>query len=349
MEANINEPSRGSSRVTIVDPTDIEANDNDGMLQESPTSSTTDPTETTEENMLREGLGEVPNGEPVTSLRSRPQEMPNTQDRRHYCYRWNQTLDRARKHFQLEKELFWRSWKVVFFALVFQYVHNVATNFVYYLHVPADEPLRDLGFELLPALEEEAEQFVSEIIFIILIAIIVSFVLYPFIERGNDERAKPRFSVVMATRYARVLVMAQSLRIISFLATILPSPNYHCRTGSEEYNPPASAAEVFSRVDASFGCGDLIFSSHTIFVTLGALLINHYSKNRYLKALVWSLVVALGFLVVAARKHYTVDVVVAWYTCPLLWFYCSKTFKDDVLPNQHHQRCSNCPVTEISI
>ena len=227
------------------------------------------------------------------------------------------------------------------FAVVFQYVHNVATNLVYYWHVPSEEPLRDIGFELLPALDEENEQNVSEIVFILVVVITVSFALYPFVEPGNDERKEPRFFLVMFTRYARVLVMSQTLRILSFLSTILPSPNYHCRTGSSEYDPPASVAEIFWRLDGKFGCGDLIFSSHTIFATVGGLLIHHYSRSRWLKGLVWSLVVATGLLVIAARKHYTVDIVVAWYTCPLLWFYCAKTFPDDVpvrfLSNHHQQ------------
>jgi hypothetical protein len=78
------------------------------------------------------------------------------------------------------------------------------------------------------------------------------------------------------------------------------------------------------------GCGDLIPSSHAIFTTLGGLLINHYSKNMYLKGVVAMLVLALGLLVVAARKHYSVDIVSAWYICPLVWFYCSHTFPDEV-------------------
>lgn len=231
-----------------------------------------------------------------------------------------------RERFELEKELFFRSWKVLLFCILFQYVHSVATNLVYYLHEPADEPLKDLGFMVLPPLDEE-DQFVSEVLFFILIAIVVAFAFKPFFFPAKST--EDRFVVVMATRYARVLVMAQSLRILSFLGTVLPSPNYHCATNSASYNPPQNVGEVFFRIDALTGCGDLIFSSHTIFVTLGGLLIHQYSQNKYLKALVWSMVVALGFLIVAARKHYTVDVIVAWYTCPLLWFYCAKTYPDD--------------------
>jgi membrane-associated phospholipid phosphatase len=134
----------------------------------------------------------------------------------------------------------------------------------------------------------------------------------------------------MVTRYVRALVFCQTIRMVSFLVTVLPSPNFHCRSESPDYDPPQNAAEIFLRLDLFTGCGDLIPSSHAIFTTLGGLLINHYSKNMYLKGVVAMLVLALGFLVVAARKHYSIDVVSAWYICPLVWFYCSKTFPDEV-------------------
>ena len=38
-------------------------------------------------------------------------------------------------------------------------------------------------------------------------------------------------------------------------------------------------------------------------------------------------------LILAARHHYTVDVVVALYTVPLLWSWWSRTFPDDLAPN----------------
>ncbi len=39
-----------------------------------------------------------------------------------------------------------------------------------------------------------------------------------------------------------------------------------------------------------------------------------------MKALSWLLGVILSILIVASRKHYTVDVVIAWYTVPLVFY-----------------------------
>jgi membrane-associated phospholipid phosphatase len=229
----------------------------------------------------------------------------------------------------MEKVLFRANWHIILIGSVYQYIHSVATNLVYYLHVP-HEPLRDLGFELLSPPLEGSDQFWSEILIIILVVICIGYAAMPCFRKVRP--GEQRFVTLMIARYFLVLVFCQTIRMISFLVTILPSPNSHCREDSPDYNPPTDVAEIFTRVDASTGCGDLIPSSHAIFATLGGLLMNHYSKNKYLKAVMAMLVIAIGFLVVAARKHYSIDVVAAWYICPLAWFYCSHTFPDRI-PN----------------
>lgn len=45
----------------------------------------------------------------------------------------------------------------------------------------------------------------------------------------------------------------------------------------------------------------------------------HYGGNRIIKGLSWAAAVVLALLIIAARKHYTVDVVIAWYTVPLVY------------------------------
>ena len=40
-----------------------------------------------------------------------------------------------------------------------------------------------------------------------------------------------------------------------------------------------------------------------------------------------------ALLILAARHHYTVDVVVALYTVPLLWSWWGHTFPTDLAPN----------------
>lgn len=131
----------------------------------------------------------------------------------------------------------------------YQYIHSIATNLVYYLHVPG-EPLRDLGFELIPELEE-GNQFWSEVCFLILVVIIIVFIGMPFFckERPGEQR----FVILMVARYARALMICQTIRMVSFLVTILPSPSYHCRLESPEYDPPQDAAEIFLRLDIFSG------------------------------------------------------------------------------------------------
>lgn len=49
-----------------------------------------------------------------------------------------------------------------------------------------------------------------------------------------------------------------------------------------------------------------------------------YGTRRSIKQLGWLLAVIQSLLIVASRKHYTVDVVVAWYTVNLVVFFVDK-------------------------
>jgi len=86
------------------------------------------------------------------------------------------------------------------------------------------------------------------------------------------------------------------------------------------------------RSDAFYGCGDLCFSSHTIFVMVFTLIYTQYGDNRMLKYFMWLLVLGFGLLIIAARKHYSIDVVVAFYTVPLLWVVYDHFWPDEILP-----------------
>ncbi|KAL9315412.1 hypothetical protein ACSQ67_016413 [Phaseolus vulgaris] len=73
-----------------------------------------------------------------------------------------------------------------------------------------------------------------------------------------------------------------------------------------------------------YGCGDLIFSSHMIFTLVFVLTYQRYGTRRCIKQLGWTLSVCQSLLIIASRKHYTVDVVVAWYTVNLVVFFVDK-------------------------
>lgn len=115
----------------------------------------------------------------------------------------------------------------------------------------------------------------------------------------------------------------QMLRVVSFTATQLPSPSRHCQPGVAEPldwpQRPLDWLVVNVPRQASHGCGDLVFSSHVTFGLVFALTIWHYSTQLASRFLMVLLVIAQIVGILGARKHYTVDIVVALYVVPLVW------------------------------
>ncbi|KDD72179.1 hypothetical protein H632_c3744p0, partial [Helicosporidium sp. ATCC 50920] len=186
------------------------------------------------------------------------------------------------------------------------------------MHRPLEQPLHDVGFEYLPELGV-SNAWLSESIFWTLF---VSFVLWTF---TPFVTARKRFyTAVIYARLLMVLCACQFLRIVSFTVTQLPAPNYHCHAGRPTAVlawPPHWWQHVVINVgrQATHGCGDLIFSSHTTFVLVGCLTYTEYGSRRACKLIAWVGVAVLSLCIVASHKHYSVDVVVAWYTVPLVF------------------------------
>lgn len=122
-----------------------------------------------------------------------------------------------------------------------------------------------------------------------------------------------------------VLSLCQFLRILSFTVTQLPAPNYHCREGEDTavLSMPDSwwgHIKIDLGRQATHGCGDLVFSSHTTFVLVGCLTFTEYGETIAIKIISWIGVAMMSLCIVASRKHYSVDVVVAWYVVPLVFY-----------------------------
>ncbi|KAL6200276.1 hypothetical protein ACLB2K_030058 [Fragaria x ananassa] len=215
------------------------------------------------------------------------------------------------------------NWKFVLAGLICQYLHGLAAHGVHYLHRPGPT-LQDAGFFLLPELGQD-KKFLSETLFA---AVFFSFILWTF--HPFVFQSKKIYTVLIWCRVFAYLAVSQFLRIITFYSTQLPGPNYHCREGSEvaRLPPPKSALEVlyFPRA-VMYGCGDLIFSSHMIFTLVFVRTFQKYGTRRCIKQFAWLVAVILSLLIIASRKHYTVDIVVAWYTVNLVVF-----FVDQKLP-----------------
>ncbi|XP_002520457.2 phosphatidylinositol:ceramide inositolphosphotransferase 3 isoform X3 [Ricinus communis] len=195
----------------------------------------------------------------------------------------------------IEVSLVAENWKPLISGIIFQYVHGLAAHGIHYLHRPGPA-LQDAGFSILPELGLD-KAYVSETLFTFIFS---SFVL-----------------------------ACQILRIVTFYSTHLPSPNYHCHEGSKlaRLPRPESVFELliinFSQ-GVNYGCGDLIFSSHMIFTLVFIRTYHKYGTRRCIKQFAWLLAVVQSLLIIASHKHYTVDIVVAWYTVNLVAFFVDK-------------------------
>eukprot|EP00268_Persea_americana_P062512 TRINITY_DN801_c1_g1_i1.p1 TRINITY_DN801_c1_g1~~TRINITY_DN801_c1_g1_i1.p1 ORF type:complete len:316 (+),score=27.20 TRINITY_DN801_c1_g1_i1:445-1392(+) len=222
----------------------------------------------------------------------------------------------------LELQILADKWKLLLVGLIFQYIHGLAARGVHYLHRPGPI-LQDVGFRILPELGQN-RAYISESVFTFVFISFVLWTFHPFI-----FQSKRFYTVLLWLRVLAFLVASQTLRILTFYSTQLPGPNYHCREGSKLaiLPRPDSVIEVllinFPR-GVIYGCGDLIFSSHMIFALVFVLTYQKYGSKRCIKQLAWFTVVILSLLIIASRKHYTVDVVVAWYTVNLVVFFVDK-------------------------
>ncbi|ESR38214.1 phosphatidylinositol:ceramide inositolphosphotransferase [Citrus sinensis] len=236
----------------------------------------------------------------------------------------------------IEISLLAENWKIILGGIIFQYIHGLAAHAVHYLHQPGPL-LQDSGYALIPELGED-KAYISETLFSFLFFSFVLWTFHPFI-----FQSKSFHTVLLWCRVLACLVVCQMLRIVTFYSTQLPGPNYHCREGSKlaRLPRPESVVEVllinFPR-GMIYGCGDLIFSSHMIFTLLFVLTYHKYGTIRFIKQSAWLLAIIESLLIIASRKHYTVDVVVAWYTVNLVVFFINKKLPE--LPDRSNASAS---------
>lgn len=226
---------------------------------------------------------------------------------------------RVGQEFFIEWPILCVKWPYIVFGLVFQYLHGVAARTAHFLHHPGPV-LHDMGFELFPELGPK-RAYMSETVFLFILIPFLLWSFHPFVM--NSKRF---YTCLLYVKLFAVLVICQTFRIISFTSTQLPGPNYHCRVGSPAavLPPPKNLQDVFflnlSR-GVLFGCGDLIFSSHMTFSLAIVLTYNRFGTTRFLKYLGFLLSFVQSCLIIASRKHYSVDVVVAWYVVPLVFYF----------------------------
>ncbi|KAK1947338.1 Phosphatidylinositol:ceramide inositolphosphotransferase 2 [Phytophthora citrophthora] len=250
---------------------------------------------------------------------------------------------------KIELQLLAKEWKIILPCVIMQYVHAIFHNLAYYIqgHYLSTEQrftLYDLGYELMPELTGTAASLSDILVFAAIFGPAILLVLT--IPLFKQEPGRPRYLVIVLKRCLLQLSICLIFRCISFLVTALPSPADHCELKFDDtclaanpndpvpcvipnpkFNPP-SVSEWFTRLDSLNGCGDLMFSSHTIYTVSLILTVWKFWPNKYGITIMVCVQIAIAFLIVASRKHYTLDVFSALYIVPLFWLTFEAYHKD---------------------
>lgn len=245
-------------------------------------------------------------------------------------------------HFLMEAKMLKTDLLFVLFATFWQFFHSTVTNVAYWQHAQLNAanrvPLKDIAFEILPQLDGEL-WIVSEYILYIILGVAMTCIVSNLIVKWNAPHGRPIYCMQIVRRMGMTWVICQTLRMISFLVTTLPGASRQCRytvpdglTSAEMLNgpapdegnpagyaPPADLNELLYRVDATNGCGDLMFSSHTIYTMTFVCIVFKYFNFKWLKLIMAVGQISIVPFILAARKHYSVDVFTALYVTPLVF------------------------------
>ncbi|KAJ1521385.1 hypothetical protein ONE63_003060 [Megalurothrips usitatus] len=232
--------------------------------------------------------------------------------------------DREEQRYPKEK------WKTLmaFFCFCFGFVMSTASLSLTHERVPDRDtypPLPDISFEILPEVRGALD--VSEIV--IMISTNTAFLVMIF--------HKHRFIVLR--RMFLIVSLLYLMRSVTMYVTVLPMSNtyYYCSPKSNGTTTPWLLATRVWQLMSGFGlsingkhtyCGDFIYSGHTVVLVISYLFINEYSPDspkRLFQLLSWLSFVSSGvaiFMVVLARGHYTIDILIAYFvTTRTFWIY----------------------------
>lgn len=237
--------------------------------------------------------------------------------------------------------------------LAFYVAGGIGRNIAYYRNVQGPH-LKDLGYELIPEINDQYN-FISEVVLCVINAIGFGSMFVPIFYHPQRQMLS---TINMGVRVLNVLVLGNLLRPIMYLGTSLPSPADHCMPGSDTYDPPQNALEIFTHYSSVSGnCGDLIFSGHTLQDMVLLLHVYRHSKDiflgsnkaRIILTSVMSVLVALQLIfIIASRNHYTVDVVVGIYVSSTLWYIYNNKFPKDKQIEGDNSRSDYYDISEFS-
>ncbi|KAJ1911613.1 hypothetical protein IWQ60_010053 [Tieghemiomyces parasiticus] len=193
------------------------------------------------------------------------------------------------------------------------YLMNVVANMASYRSsfIQHSERLPDLGFEVIPEIQE---LWLTDLFDVLMFA--PTAIMATFINR------RPNYILVKGLGSS---LICNIMRICTVAVTSLPDSRAGCQFVTGD----------FWTTFRLHRCGDCMFSGHTtIFVLCTMVWVSHAPRNWIgivCTFLIATVCIAGSLVVVANRAHYTMDILVAWYVSVSVWFTVSHFWDTQVV------------------
>jgi hypothetical protein len=259
----------------------------------------------------------------------------------------SQVLNTLKTQLRLNAVLLRRNWFYLPGLILAFWIHSICTNIVYRLYIDNLVEASNAEFRLTPLVDTlrtiihktsiNEELWGTSYALCISNGVISTLALLFVPTYSRVSQNKPLvLTIHVFRRFVFCYALAVLLRCMSFLVTLLPGDMDHCKISNTEAllsSKPTSVWDFLFRVEPEKGCGDLIFSGHTLtlcLLTFSACTFSPFLTQLYLRRVhqLLSITCLITFVctTIAAGRHYSVDVVIAIYTTLFIW-YLSLTFK----------------------
>jgi len=203
------------------------------------------------------------------------------------------------------------------FFLLLGWIATTASLAFTHERVPDTAPLPDILLDNVPYQSWALD--VSEIL------IMISTISAVLVVMSHTHR------LIILRRIWLLLGLLYFYRAITMFITVLPKADtkYTCSPKMDNTTIQDYAHRVLTIISGGglsingkhIYCGDYIFSGHTLVLSMGYLTIKQYSPRRFFLLHWTSFCISLAgvILLILARGHYSIDVLVAYWITTRLW------------------------------
>jgi shingomyelin synthase len=216
--------------------------------------------------------------------------------------------------------------------IIIMFLQCMALNYttLYYPDPLTQLQLPDIFLDVLPNIPNFVYIATIIIIILIIISLRICWILYTTSLNNPDKY------LILILRFFVCYSFASLFRIITIISTILPATNNYCKERPIIHNYLTNAmVGLVSFGSANVYCGDMLFSGHSIIITLCVCVIFTYSNNDmyYYKYTSLFLSIIAYFALLISRLHYTDDILIAIYVTTSSWILIGKIKYETAIDN----------------